>query len=96
MSILGDIYFGNINPSARSYSPGSRSEKLSKLIADGISKIEEDLSPSGREFFSHWLDMNGELQMLDNADAFQSGCRFAARFLIEAFFNGSEAEKAAE
>lgn len=89
MSFIEDLYFGNLNPSARSIQPGSHRDELSRKISDGIAVIEKELPDSTRELFNNWLDLNGELHVLDNADSFAVGFRLGASCFCDVFLSDS-------
>ena len=93
MSFIEDLYFGNLNPSARSIQPGSRRDELSRKISDGITAIEKELPDSTRKFYNEWLDLNGELHVLDNADSFATGFRLGVACFSDVFFSDSVSSK---
>lgn len=93
MSFIEDLYFGNLNPSARSIQPGSHRDELSRKISDGITAIEKELPDSIRELFNNWLDLDGELHVLDNADSFATGFRLGVSCFCDVFLPDSVSSK---
>ena len=93
MSFIEDLYYGNLNPSSRAILPGSRRDELSRKISDGITAIEKELPDSTRELFNNWLDLNGELHVLDNADSFATGFRLGVSCFCDVFLPDSVSSK---
>ena len=84
MSGLDDYHLADVLSSAHSkHASGSPSEELHRVMPKGLSQIEEDLTDRGKEFFALWLNMNGELQSLDNAESFNLGFRLGAKYVYD-------------
>ena len=84
INILETMYYGNLNPSARSVVPNSRAERLNRYIAETIAGISSVLSERDRDTFNQLLDAQSELASLDSLSCFQIGFRYGAQMILAA------------
>lgn len=92
MSVISDLYYGNIIPFERSY---KRDGKYSKKLAE-CTKTEEVLRLTLSEEQSHLFDKlkqtEGDLHTIDEVDAFSAGFRIGMKISAEVFAPGKEYE----
>ena len=92
MSVPNDFYLADVFSAARSNQFSYDLDELHKNMSVEPSEIERDLSKSGKDFFGRWLNLNGELQLLDNADSFNLGFRMGAKYIYDIFVNEASKE----
>lgn len=73
---IEELYYGNLNPSARSVIPDSRAERLNRYIAETIAGISSVLPERDRDAFNQLLDAQSELASLDSLSCFEIGFRY--------------------
>ena len=83
MTILEELWYGNITPNERDVKPSSRIHKLGALIV----RYEENLLPllpeSAKEIYEKLRDCQSELNGLNECEAFCIGFRLGARIAYE-------------
>ena len=88
MSNLDDFYLADIFASAQSnLSSDNPSDELHKSMSAELSRIENELSLYGKEFFRRWSEVSDDLQSLNNTDSFNLGLRLGAKYIYELFVN---------
>ena len=87
MSFLENLFFGNVDPQARTVKPGSRADKLRSYITDHLPKIENALPDEQRGVLERIMDAQGELDTISELDSFIVGFRFGAAFTYDTFVN---------
>ena len=87
MTVLEDLYYGNIVPQARSYRPGSpqmqRQEEVSELENQLNEKLDVECLRLFRSFVSTYAQCLGDAAL----DAFIVGFRHGARLNWETFLS---------
>ena len=87
MTVLEDLYYGNIVPQARSYRPGSpqkqRQEAASNLESQLNEKLDVECLRLFRSFVSTYAQCLGDAAL----DAFIVGFRLGARLTWESFLS---------
>ena len=87
MTVLEDLYYGNIVPQARSYRPGSsqkqRQEALSELESQLNEKLDVECLRLFRSFVSTYAQCLGDAAL----DAFIMGFRLGTRMTWETFLS---------
>lgn len=85
MTVLEDLYYGNIVPQARSYRPGSPQKQQQEAVSDLESQLNEKLNVEClrlfRSFVSNYAQCLGDAAL----DAFIVGFRLGARLTRETF-----------
>ena len=87
MSFLENLFFGNVDPQARTVKPGSRADKLRTFITDHWPGIENALPDEQRGVLERIMDAQGELDTISELDSFIVGFRLGAAFTYDAFVN---------
>ena len=87
MTVLEDLYYGNIVPQARSYRPGSpqkqRQETVSELESQLNEKLDVEYLRLFRSFVTNYAQCLGDAAL----DAFIVGFRLGARLTWETFLD---------
>ena len=84
MTILEDLYYGNISPHERYIKRGSRVDQLVKLICKNEESLTATLTEQQKETFEKFKDCQSELSGLTERDAFRDGFILAVRIMVEA------------
>ena len=84
MSILEEIWFGNISPyKAFAEKDGEYSNAL-KMVESNEERIKGELTEKGRSVLEALTDMQQELLSVGTKDAFICGVRYGVRMMLEA------------
>ena len=87
MTVLEDLYYGNIVPQARSYRPGSPQKQQQEAVSELESQLNEKLDVEClrlfRSFVSNYAQCLGDAAL----DAFIVGFRLGARMTWETFLS---------
>ena len=87
MSFLENLFFGNVDPQARTVKPSSRADKLRNYITDHWPGIENALPDEQRRVLEKIMDAQGELDTISELDSFIVGFRLGAAFAYDTFVN---------
>ena len=85
MKFLENLFFGNIDPQARTVKPGSRADKLRIIITDHLPEIENALPDEQRGVLDKILDAQSKLYTITELDSFIVGFRLGAAFTYDTF-----------
>ena len=87
MTVLEDLYYGNIVPQARSYRPGSPQKEQQEAVSELESQLNEKLDVEClrlfRSFVSNYAQCLGDAAL----DTFIVGFRLGARLTWETFLS---------
>lgn len=83
MTILEDLYYGNITPSGRDIRRGSRMDKLVKLICQNEEALMSTLTEQQKETFDKFKDCQSELCDITARQAFADGFILATKIMVE-------------
>ena len=87
MTVLEDLYYGNIVPQARSYRPGSPQKEQQEAVSELESQLNEKLDVEClrlfRSFVSNYTQCLGDASL----DAFIVGFLLGARLTWETFLS---------
>ena len=87
MSFLENLFFGNVDPQARTVKPGSRADKLRTFITDHLPEIENALHAEQRNVLEKIMDAQSELDTISELDSFIIGFRLGAGITYDTFVN---------
>lgn len=83
MSILEELYHGNINPSELHIKKGSEYQKVSKQFAEKAEKLLVSLNKEEAALFESILDDHTSLSYISEKDRFAEGFRIGALLMWE-------------
>lgn len=83
MSILENLWYGNVKPSERKMSSTSEQYELVKLIARHEETLLPMLSDEVRETYEKLWECKSELSSLNELEAFISGFSLGAQIMLE-------------
>lgn len=82
MSILEDLWCGNVKPSERKMSSNSEQYELVKLITRHEESLMPMLSDEARETYEKLWECKSELSSLNECAAFIEGFRLGAKIIL--------------
>ena len=83
MSVLEEIWRGEITPNERAIKPGSEYQKLTCKASAEEKLLLELLDAGGREVYERLCHMRDDLANISEADTFVQGFRLGARIMLE-------------
>ena len=83
MTVLDDLWYGNIEPSEQFLSGNSHFKELVSVMADGREKLSESFTAEQNEWLEKYDDTFNEMHSLAEAEAFKFGFKLAATLLFE-------------
>ena len=92
MTILEDLYYGNISPHERYIKCGSRVDRLVKLICKNEESLTATLTEQQKETFEKFKDCTSELSCITEREAFSPGFILATRIMVEVMQGLEEVE----
>lgn len=92
MTVLEDLYYGNIAPNERSVKRSGVYEKLLKYIVQHECDLNATLTEQQKEIFGKFKDCESELSGMNELEAFISGFKLAARIMIEVTEEATDTE----
>lgn len=92
MTILEDLYYGNLHPWERKVEKGSQEDKTVKIIASNEEKLISTLSEQQKELFIKAKDSYKELLNISEREAFVNGYTLATRIMVEVMQGLTEVE----
>lgn len=85
MTVLEDLWYGNIRP-VENYIDGNMEYKNSlRLVSKNREVLENELSPKQLDLFDKYNDSVNELNSKSETTAFQYGFSFGVRLMMESF-----------
>ena len=85
MSILEDLWYGNLSPNERTIQKNSEYARLSKESLQCEEQFIKDLSAEGRQAYEDHTTKQMTLSSIAECDSFVSGFRLGARMMLEIF-----------
>ena len=90
MTVLEDLYYGNLNPNAKCFSKNTEYMKFSKIVTDSAEKLTAFLealpnAEEERHLLSQMLNAQSEISGFTEFEQFIKGFRLGAGIMIEAF-----------
>lgn len=85
MNILLELYYGNINPTAKCFDRDSEFARLTSIIADNEEKLSEYLGGEQKHLFSQLMNAQSEILVANEQERFLEGFQLGARFILDTF-----------
>ena len=86
-NIIEELYYGNIDPQDRGYSPKSPVTKASDSLNDLEEKLTEQLAGENKALFLRFCNAYAEFMGECELDTFITGFRLGARFMMDTFLS---------
>ena len=83
MTILEDLWYGNVRPTERSIVRGGRLDNLMKLICQNEDDLMKGLSEKQKESFEKFKDCQSEITDYLETEAFTQGFTIAVKLMVE-------------
>ncbi len=83
MSILEDLYYGNVSPCDRDVKRGSKVDKLQTLVCKYEVELNQTLTEKQKENLEKFKDAYSELYCYFERDMFAQGFIIATKIMIE-------------
>ena len=83
MTILEDLWYGNIRPTERTIQRGSELDNLLKLLRQNEDNLMQGLSEKQKESFEKFKDCQSEITDYLETEAFTSGFTIAVKLMVE-------------
>ena len=87
VSIIEELYYGNITPSERNFRRTGEYAHILQLIARNEEKLTETLTEAQKETFEKFKDSASELSSMTGVTAFSLGFKLGLRLTAEAFIS---------
>ena len=88
MTILEDLWYGNVKPTERSIVRGSRLDNLMKLICQNEDDMMQGLTEKQKESFDKFKDCQSEITDYLETEAFTQGFTIAVKLMVEVMATG--------
>ena len=85
MSILKELYYGNIQFDSKIYSTSSSFTEIAKLKSKNFDKLMDTLNDSQKNLFDKYQDANAELESIIHYDLFTYALKFGILLMAEVF-----------
>ena len=83
MTILEDLWYGNVKPTERSIIRGSRVDNLMKLLCQNEDDLMSGLTEKQKESFDKFKDCQSEITDYLETEAFAQGFTIAVKLMVE-------------
>ena len=83
MSVLEELWYGNLEPSEYSFSSSQEYKELLHLVSRNEEKLLSTLTREQKEMFSRYSDCVREFQSLTELLLFQSSFKLGAKLMAE-------------
>ncbi|MDO5123937.1 MAG: hypothetical protein Q4D44_04640 [Eubacteriales bacterium] len=83
MTILEDLWYGNVRPTERSIVRGSKLDNLMKLICQNEDDLMIGLTEKQKENFEKFKDCQSEITDYLETEAFTQGFTIAIQLMVE-------------
>ena len=83
MYLLKTLWDGNVRPSERAVRVDSEYQTLRQEIITDLDQLNERLAPEEKLLLQAYSDKSMEAENISNEDAFISGVRIGARFILD-------------
>ena len=92
MTILEDLYYGNICPWERSVKKESREQKAVQLMVTNEERLRATLTDQQKEMLDKFRDSCNKLLAICERESFVSGYVLATRIMVEVMQGVAEVE----
>lgn len=86
-NIIEELFYGNIDPQARSVKKGSNIQKQMTVLANSESFLNEKLTGEEKKAFASFVDASSVILGKSELDSFMVGFRLGARFVYDTFID---------
>ena len=83
MTVLEELWYGNLEPSEFDSSPGKEYKELLHLVSRNEEKLLSTMTKEQKELFSRYADCVREFQSLTELLLFQSSFKLGAKLMAE-------------
>ena len=83
MTILEDLWYGNVRPTEKSIKRGGRLDNLMKLLCQNEDDLMSGLSEKQKESFDKFKDCQSEITDYLETEAFTTGFTIAVKLMVE-------------
>jgi len=90
MSIITVLYYGNIDPQARSFSRDSHFAKAMELLSKNEELLTERLTGEEKQLFLDYVSAYSDVLGVSEEESFETGFRIGAQFIYDAFLGQTE------
>ncbi|MBR5247098.1 MAG: hypothetical protein IKV25_07005 [Clostridia bacterium] len=90
MTILEDLYYGNIVPADKSFKRGSEYSKLLNLAARNEEKLSATLTKEQKILFEKYKECCMDMYGIAELEAFVSGMKLGVKIIVETYTGCSE------
>ena len=90
MTILENLWYGNIAPYVRAVKHGSEYEKLVEAGNGYEDMFVSELSPDGKKAYSEFLKIEDSRVDISECDAFIKGFRLGMKIMLEVLDNSTQ------
>ena len=84
-NIIEELFYGNIDPQARTVKKGSCIQKQIAILANSESLLNEKLLGEEKKAFASFVDASSVILGKSELDSFMVGFRRGARFVYDTF-----------
>jgi len=90
MTVLEDLYYGNLEPNAKCFGKNTGYMKFSKIVTDNAEKLTDFLeklpnAEEERHLLSQMINAQNEVSDFLELERFIEGFRLGASFMLETF-----------
>lgn len=93
MSILRELYHGNIRPDSLKYQPDSPFSQAAKVKRDSLEKLLATLTVEQNELFEAYCEAQSDIEDIMKFDTFSYGLRFGVMLMAAVFVGDGEDEE---
>ena len=83
MSILDELYYGNIDPHTRQVQPDTQLGKMRALLVHNENKMRAMLNEEQKDWFERCKELDGEISELQEREMFANGFCLAVKIMAE-------------
>ena len=83
MTILEDLWYGNVRPTERSIARGSKLDNLMNLLCQNEDDLMHGLTDKQKESFDKFKDCQSEITDYLETEAFTQGFTIAVKLMVE-------------
>jgi len=83
MTVLENLWYGNVSPSVRSLTRGSEVKKQLEALNTNEQIFTAELSVKGQQAFDEYDKLSASISEQSECDAFVKGFRLGARLMLE-------------
>ena len=90
MNIIEELYYGNISPNLRAYSPDSPFAKAAELKSKNLDKLMSVLNDDEKEIFKKYCCAQADVERISRYDTYTYSLKLGALLMVEIFTGKSE------